>query len=257
MREKEIEIFTEMLLEIGEQASNKSLTGILASRGNKYAGELMVIGRAVYGWECVGAWNPKDERNISREFALKKAEEVMKSVSSDANGECPMLWVEKKQHQFVNDLNPNRSAFWRATKNILKTLGIVDFEKDTTWPSHLVWSNLYKVAPNRIAPSKVGNPSPKLCTIQFKRCLELLQEEIIQFKPKRILMLTGINWAGDFLKNLNLVKIDYDKNFQYIESFANIKIGNIQSKLVVAQHPQGRGKYGDIIVKEICSCFNK
>ncbi len=96
--------------------------------------------------------------------------------------------------------NTKRSAFWRVIRQVTGRLGIADIETDE-WPSHLIWSNLYK-----IAPLDGGNPGEQLCRFQYDQCLKCLMQEIMGWKPRRILFLTGIGWANSFLEDLHQKK---------------------------------------------------
>ena len=62
------------------------------------------------------------------------------------------------------------------------------------WSSHLVWSNLYK-----LSPRDGGNPSGRLQNIQLDGCRALFNLEVETYRPGRLLLLTGWDWAEPFL----------------------------------------------------------
>ncbi len=63
------------------------------------------------------------------------------------------------------------------------------------WPSRLIYSNLYKVAPH-----EGGNPGSRLCKTQQQACEDHLVAEIEMWKPKRVLFITGwYYWAQPFV----------------------------------------------------------
>ena len=129
------------------------------------------------------------------------------------------------------DYNTKKSAFWRVIRSVVGELGIAEIEQ-SNWPSHLVWSNLYKVA-----PEKGGNPNNTLCNIQFSGCCSLLEIELLNNIPKRLLFLTGLGWAEPFLGNIcSVVKNGWD----HVEATGKYECNNKTVSVVVATHPQGK-----------------
>jgi len=149
---------------------------------NAVAAELMVIGRAVNGWQDK-PWKPEDLNE-------NKIEEIIKELYDFP----PMRWIIEclTNPEKYNNYKTSRSAFWRVVKLLTGKLGIADVTKPD-WPTYLIWSNLYK-----ISPFHGGNPSNSLAEFQRKECVDLLKEEISQWQPQRIIFLTGIDWAEKF-----------------------------------------------------------
>ena len=132
-------------------------------------------------------------------------------------------------------------------RRVVGDLQIANIE-DPEWPSYLVWSNLYK-----FAPAGGGNPSSRLCNIQLNDCKVLFEKEIEIYRPKRILLLTGIGWAEPFIK-IQKTKTPTTQNQQYVEAFGKItNPQQLQSLIVVAAHPQGKKE--DIWVREVLEAF--
>jgi hypothetical protein len=240
--------FSEQLLPlVGMNAArlpNQAVTGFLSMAGHLYDNELMVVGRAVNGWA---------EGVIPSELAVAPSTTDYAATIFDSavgNGPCPMLWVTKCWANPLNpdsDYNTKKSAFWRVIRAVVAEYGIANTDEDT-WPSHLVWSNLYKVA-----PAEGGNPSNTLCDIQLPGCISLLQQEISTYLPRRLLLLTGLNWAKPFLENIAPTFTPVS-NYQYVEAIAEITHGSGgTSKVVVAAHPQGKSE--DIWVKAVIKAF--
>ncbi|NVN97656.1 hypothetical protein HXX01_05565, partial [Candidatus Nomurabacteria bacterium] len=145
------------------------------------------------------------------------------------------------------DYNTNKSAFWRVIRQVVSRLNIADSE-NPEWPSHLVWSNLYKVA-----PATGGNPSSKLCSIQFNKCRSLLEKEIEIFAPKRLLCLTG-GWAIPFMENFS-PGIKPVSGYKYVESCGTINFkSNGATTVVIAAHPQGKTEI--VWVNEVINIIN-
>jgi len=240
LRESEKEILDRLLVKLSEKdgyCKNDEMTAFLALEGEKYTGELMIIGRSVNGWE--DKFTPHDLLNSN---TRKSIIENLTKIS--------LSWVANSwQNNSKDSYNTKRSAFWRVIKQIICELDIVNTE-NTDWPSYLTWSNLYKVA-----PAVGGNPHSKLEDIQKEYCFQLLKEELKQFRPKRVLFLTGYDWANQFIQNIGEVKSS--KRFDRMVDFkCNLVIPDIidDIKVVVAKHPQGKKENN--LVQEVVSTFN-
>ena len=142
-----------------------------------------------------------------------------------------MSWVSDhwstKDRPVSEKYRTNRSAFWRTTRRVVKELNIADVDT-VEWPSHLVWSNLYKVS-----PATGGNPSDFLCDLQLSGCSDLLRLELQTYQPKRVLFLTGSNWADAFLKDIMIHKTD---GFDYVSGTGIVE----GARFVIVSHPQGK-----------------
>ena len=67
------------------------------------------------------------------------------------------------------------------------------------WPSSLAWSNLYRVTGQR-----AGNPSAPLARLQRAGCTALLAADLHTLAPRRLLLLTGGDWAAPFTEALGM-----------------------------------------------------
>jgi len=233
-----------VLAAVGARASrlgaSDSVTGFLAMAGDLYDRELMVVGRAVNGW------SPSilpSELEIA-ESADGFADEVLASVVAD--GTCPMLWVTELWGATNRSYNTRKSAFWRSIRGVIEQLGIADVREDD-WPSHLVWSNLYKVS-----PAEHGNPSAYLGRIQLPGCIELLQLELATYRPLRLLFLTGADWADPFLVDLG-GEWQTRHGFSQVDRLGIISISGESVQCVVAKHPQGKPEA--LWVDEVVTAF--
>ncbi|MBI1784170.1 hypothetical protein HYR69_03420 [Candidatus Sumerlaeota bacterium] len=230
-REDEQKLFDDLLSCIGNRAyslPSTRLTAFCAMKGDKADGKLMIIGRAVNGWW--ESWNPSDTSDPAR-----RAEILQQTYRhSGGIGDCPMLWVSQRWGA-SDGYSTKKSAFWRTSKLITEALGIADETQDN-WPSHLIWSNLYKVA-----PGDGGNPSSELRSVQLSPCIELLRQELVQWRPARALFFTGIRWVMPFLPSLNFDCVSKTEN-ALVELTGKISFPEVAHKLVVvvAKHPQGK-----------------
>lgn len=213
------------------------ITCLTPGKGKNYKNKLMIVGRAPKGSDKLffDKNNPFGKEQIFSD--LSKLSEFDK-----------LQWVFDKWGKTEGTAyNTKKSAFWRMAKELGDGL-ITDLNKVESIHS-IVWSDLYRFAGN--APGE-GNPSSKLKNIQFEGCKSLLTQEIQIFDPEIIIILAGLDWASPFLKNdSNIIKIEHDSNMKFVEF-----TGKMGSKcIVVAKHPQGRGKplkpFADEILRSV------
>lgn len=174
---------------------------------------IMVMGRACNGWHSTS-------QDIETLFGNKK--------ESIFNRKDQMRWVDDYAGSQSN-YNTNKSAFWRVTKHIAQC-----FYPDK-WYSHIAWSNVCKVS-----PEKGGNPNDKLYYAQLESSQKIFESEIRLFSPQFIIMFTGNSWADDFLMYLNgnhkptsIKQLSWDK---YQCNVYKIK----GTYIIVTEHPQGK-----------------
>lgn len=214
------------------------MTGFLAMRGEAYDGGLMVVGRATNGWtDGVSPNDLSSPGSITRYAAL-----VQESVAD--GGDCPLSWVTRTWGA-KEGYNPARSAFWRCIQHVTRGLGIVD-SAAADWSSHLVWSNLYK-----LSPAEGGNPNDALCDAQRQGCLDLFNLELNTYRPSRVLLLTGMDWAEPFVVDATLQS---GEDFKLVEKYGRIRLEDGSDvQCVVAVHPQGKSE--KVWVHEVISAF--
>lgn len=215
-----------VLNEVGREAKSlvkTKVTGFLPMVGHKYNRKLMVLGRSVNGW--IKGIYPHEL--IIDSVVDRFAHSVQRKAAG--NDECPMRWVTRGAKK---GYNTKRSAFWRTIRKVVESLGIADVQRPD-WPSHLVWSNLYKVS-----PSAGGNPNKKLREVQRGGCIDLLRLELETYRPARVLLLTGAKWATPFDE---IFDIKYSDGLSYVEKYGTCIMNNShQFRCVIAVHPQSR-----------------
>lgn len=199
--------------------------------GQAYSGELMVVGRAVNGWFDEIAPSELGDEARRRQYA----EQVHQSVTKKTDGACPMCWITDYWGA-AKGYNTKRSAFWQGIRAVVAGLNIADVnDRVKPWPSHLLWSNLYKVS-----PADGGNPPAELCRVQFDGCLKLLRWELEHYKPRRILFLTGRDWADPFLDWIDRRQPD---GCFFVEGAGRVRCtSNHTAVCVIAKHPQGKNR---------------
>ena len=208
----------------------EELTAFWPMSGQNWRHELMIVGRAVNGW--TDPWHPASVVDAARRSQIAL---MTRSVSDGDGSECSMLWVSKSWGK-GEPYNTRRSAFWRVVRLAVGELGICDTSL-AIWPSSITWTNLYK-----LSPAAGGNPSSALIRLQHEICVELLRQEVDDYRPNRVLFLTGTDWAEPFLQQLGTFEVRWN-------GLGSVQMaGILQSKgfssnvsVVVAQHPQGKG----------------
>jgi len=249
-RVEERDLFARAVLaSVGAAASELGdgfmVDGFLAMEGSRYQRELMVVGRAVNGWGC--GFVARDLQNPAAANAF--ANQVLAGVNG--SGPRPMLWVTDHWQNAARDqYNSARSAFWRVIREVTSLLGVADPE-DPAWPSHLVWSNLYKVSPNG-----AGNPNSRLAEVQLPGCIKLLDLELATYQPRRLLFLTGRDWAEPFLGPLGFCPAS-NPDTRWVEAAGTVThAGSSETTMVVvAKHPQCKPE-GDW-VREVVGAFEQ
>jgi hypothetical protein len=239
-----IEIFATQILPAVAQVQAQCLTGFLPMKGQQYEDtrSLMIVGRAVNGWtEHITSDDLNDENQCWAYARL-----VLESVTQNMEGGCPMSWVIHHWGMAAAEgYNTRRSAFWRAVRRLVGNLQIADVEGE--WPSHLVWSNLYKVS-----PAAGGNPGTMLQRAQFNGCMQLLRWEIENYRPQRLLFLTGYDWVDPFLQQ---AWRDCERpNDQLVQAVGRVTCGDHDAACVVACHPQSRNEQN--WVNAVVEAFN-
>lgn len=189
MTKIEKDLMNSLLLEVGQAGKTEfpdlKLTLFMASKGFKASGELMLIGRSANGWR--DGWTPCE---VSTQVARNR---IIRGLipTVENSRECPLKWVVDMWGN-SNGYNTKKSSFWRVARLVLEQLNITKSENDD-WSSYLHYSNLCKVS-----PYEGGNPSNRLCDMQWDYSVKLLAEEIDQWKPKRILFVTDKAWFDWF-----------------------------------------------------------
>jgi hypothetical protein len=190
-----IKKYLELLNKIGRfNAQEHSLIGTYPLAGFKYDNDLLIIGREAPWWPQsfkVNELNVKGEENLLKE-------KVMLPGAYAVRHACPMafvndLWGNSKYRYLYNtNYHAGLDSFWACAKDVVKGLGISG--DDDEWPSYLSLSYLYK-----ISFADKGCLTEKLRRLQIDICKELFKLELYMGKPRRILFLTGMNTAKDFL----------------------------------------------------------
>ncbi|UXE68771.1 MAG: hypothetical protein KA713_09440 [Chryseotalea sp. WA131a] len=144
---------------------------------------------------------------------------------------------------YKGNYRANRSFFWNVVFKLINDYYGTD-RNQSSWSSKLVWSNLYKIAPED------ANPSDYEQNIQMEYSIKLLELEIKEVKPKYCIILTNGKWWEPFGKALiqNFPTIqELPSKIHYNEKFDSTKI-------IVTERPRfGGHKLQDLFVHQILS----
>jgi len=208
-------------------------------KGAKVRGrpKLMVVGRAVNGWDDEGRFKASELRDHDRRNAAVSRISTIATGTSRGRG-CPLVWIAQDWGSGTRvNYDPTRSPFWRVARLIGEGLGAFDLATDSaSWSSHLVWSNLAKAA-----PWGGGNPSNDLYNAQFPACKKLLLAEIQRFKPEHLLIVAGMTWACDFLDDSPFVGKQRSGQSS-VQWQGTIQNGAATTKVVVTRRPEGKAE---------------
>ena len=221
-----------------DQTLPQKLTTFMPRQGLLSTGELMIVGRAPNGWR--EGWTLQENQSPERR------EQTIRELEAEfALPKCPMAWANEPQPNW----NWRRSPFTRLMNQLAEKLP--DYSEQT-WPSRLIWSNLYK-----IAPDKGGNPNNRLCIAQERVCLEYFAAELRIWQPKQVVLVTGWDWAHPFVNRLDPDASAKPSREQLVDWSGLVHPHPDQAPipLVVCKRPERRRVAN--IVQEITAAFQK
>lgn len=197
--------------------------------------DFLVYGQAVNGWSS--GFFLQD--NIDNE---KLNESIISSNSYLATEKhTPIDWVniQRTDSQYNEYCNKKdiadfyqgkyrtyRSFFWNVTYKLICDYYNID-RCSFDWSRKLVYSNLYKIAPDGENPNKFCR------SLQQPLSAELIKQEIKELKPKFCIVITNLGWWLPFQEILQTQIIDFDKSLNEIVSVENYD----NTKIIVTNRP--------------------
>lgn len=182
-----IEYYRQLLAGIHEskaQKNGRQLCITAAIKGSTYQpGEgVMVVGRVA------------DQQHIRfTKGDMISNEGILAAVANQLNA-FPLENIGKKWRKNWLGFKAYQSPFWRVALHLSREWTGGDM-------GNMVWSNLYKIS------DATGDPDEALRALQLDSCKELLLLEIAFYKPKVVVLLTGMDWAAPFLEGVqNIMK---------------------------------------------------
>lgn len=242
------EIYSELLSEkwkekvMWESIRDGELTAVPCLVGKRFHSEsvkVMVVGRAVNGWEV--------------EF------EDCSSLDATVNS---VLTQKNCMDDFATDwvLDENGKKYYYAKSPFLRMMrqlvgAFAGTEED--WQQRLAWSNLFKIAPRH-----GKNPSWLMIRKNISLYCEIIKEEINQNAPDIVVFVTDMNYFdpypnhntfSSFLSLMDMTNLCNIRS-EYV-CIAGDFIDNRNTKLVACKRPEGRPI--DKMIKDIVNAYNE
>lgn len=213
--------------------------------------EFLILGQAVNGWSS----KFNTHKPVSEEYLSNALEESNCYYSND----CPLDWVnvqwsnETLQKKLTEDDNSkqfysseyksNSSFFWNVTYKVISDY--LKFSRDEyKWARNLVWSNLYKIAPNK------ANPDNEEQSFQSDQSVQLIKQELDELQPKVCIVMTNDSWWESFRTELKTSVHQHQLNPSVIESVESYR----NTKIIVTTRPFSGNS--DLHAKEIIAAIN-
>lgn len=187
--------------------------------GHRFAGDLLVVGRAPNGWSV--QWDAAADG--SPDGIAEAATQTRRA--SEGDGSDPMDWITWSDG-IRTRYNTNDSAFWRVSRRV--RAGLIGEAED--WPRDLAWTDLAK-----IAPWGGGNPAGQALRMQREHAPALFAREVEEIAPTRVLVMAGRWWFEPFAAPLGL-SVDWREG--PVEGVAD----EPRRRWVVLPHPMTRAE---------------
>ena len=217
-------------------STNTKLTAGMYLTGEYYGStenKLLVVGRALNGWEdtycwythdthidikstaleIIGAWNEQTYGTKAHDRYSSKIQSTQTKLSPE---DCRRLEWVRSYYKDKKRSTESSSPFWCLSKKVTKQL-LPEYEKD--WTKYIAWTNLYK-----LAPFNGGNPDSELCSLQKDTCKIILQEELNHLTPTHILVIAKKHWKNELSINAeeNNPHISTDESDIWTKDFIDI-----------------------------------
>ena len=199
--------------------------------------DLLFYGQALKGWAAgfdVYTETPQD-KILNSVFTSNKYFAKLSHTPLDwvnvrySNSTFNSIAADKEADLFYSDgtnYRTFRSFFWNVVSRF--TSDFYGLDRDSwDWSKKIVWSNLYKIAPDG------ENPNDFLCEQQLKTSVELVRQEIEELKPKYCIFLTNSPWWAPFKNLLGSKNIPYDKELETILSYEQF----FDTKFIIMTRP--------------------
>ena len=194
-------------------STNTKLTAGMYLTGEHYGStenKLLVVGRALNGWEdtycwyihdthidikstaleIIEAWNEQTNGTKAHDRYSGKIQSAQTKLSPEA---CRRLEWVRSYYKGKKRSTESSSPFWTLSKKVTNQL-LSDHEKD--WTKYIAWTNLYK-----LAPFNGGNPDDELCSLQKDICKNIFQKELNHLAPTHILVIAKKYWKNELAED--------------------------------------------------------
>lgn len=196
----------------------------------------------VYG-QAVGGWLP--ELDYSKLIPPKRVEESRRYSNEHLPGHSPLDWVNvlwadgtlNKRSPKVQAYYEGRekgyrawsSFFWQTTIALMQHRLRITDDEEWGWHKGLVWSNLYKIAPQdySLKDEKVkANPTESDRVLQRPEAVDLVRMELDELRPKLCVVLTNDTWWAPFRRGLptRSIQAPLGESLECVERYQDTRI---------------------------------
>ncbi len=149
-----------------------------------------------------------------------------------AYGRNKVLTALRKQPIPRGDLS---SPFWQTGKAVAEAREDVA-ANEVSWMDRIGWTNLYRVAP-------VDGELPEgLRTLQLPLCAQLFWREILIWRPRRVLFMTGLDWAAPFVFAHHSSELEADRTGTYVKASGALRLQGARTPALVVLDPPQPGE---------------
>lgn len=195
--------------------------------------DVLVYGQAVGGWH--------DELDYRTGIPHDRTEKSRLFSNKPYPGHSPLDWVNvlwsdrtlKARSQTEQEHYEGRekgyrawsSFFWQTTVALMQHRLTITDKEDLDWHKGLVWSNLYKIAPQDHTEGRKDrcNPTETDRVLQRPEAVELVRMELEELRPKLCVALTNDTWWAPFRMGLDTRCVDkgIGGNVDRVEEYRN------------------------------------
>ena len=200
--------------------------------------DFLVYGQAVNGWGSGFRIKAKVEPSrlqnsiaFSNEYYMEGNHTPLDWVNVQWDNSTFQKYRESKSAQeFYKDSGYRcyRSFFWNVVYKVISDYYPSVDREGLEWSKKLVWSNLYKIAPDG------RNPGYYDQIYQRPNAFELVKKEIEELKPKYCLVITNDEWWAPFRTSLKTQVIENKIKSPRIESLEKYK----ETLIIVTTRPR-------------------
>lgn len=121
----------------------------------------------------------------------------------------------------------------QTARAVAVALGDVEPDDDA-WAERLGWTHLYRVGP------ETGEPSPELRAAQQALGAQIFWREILIWRPRRVLLMTGLDWAAPLVFSNHASELEPAAPEQLVKATGALVLqGAKVPALVVTEPPAG------------------
>lgn len=197
--------------------------------------DLVVYGQAVGGWQ--------KELDMRKEVPKRRVDVSRKFSNHHFKGDSPIDWVNARwtpselakvknapQWKYYKQKDStywaNRSFFWQVTYKFLEAHLALEVDS-WNWSKHLVWSNLYKIAP------QTANPTEADRILQRPLSVDLVRLELQELKPRLCIVLTNYSWWSHFHRGLPTTSVKH-RAYPTVEAVERFE----ETTIIVVKRPR-------------------